>query len=102
MTDEVFSVLWARALAEGRSAYLKACAEDGVAADDAEEVYEMASLPFREILRRTGLTQKQFSERYCIPRRTVENWAASVTRCPDYVRLLLIRDIAARGRRGDA
>lgn len=45
----------------------------------------------KEIVAASGLSQTAFAERYCIPRRTVENWCSGVNECPLYTRLLLQR-----------
>jgi len=39
----------------------------------------------KEFIKSTGLTQKQLSERFGIPRRTIEDWSRGVSKCPDYV-----------------
>jgi len=39
----------------------------------------------KEFIKSTGMTQKQLSERFGIPRRTIEDWSRGVSKCPDYV-----------------
>ena len=46
-------------------------------------------MTIKEMLERTGWTQKQFAEYFGIPYRTVQNWAAGVNECPAYVRELI-------------
>ena len=53
-------------------------------------IWDLAHMSVAEIRAKTGLSQAKFAERFCIPRRTVENWE-SRGGCPDYVRLLLLR-----------
>lgn len=59
--------------------------------DAIESIWDAAHLTIRDIRAATGLTQAAFSDRYCIPRRTIENWERGVRSCPPYVRLLLAR-----------
>lgn len=104
MTDQQFYTLWAEALAsEDRDAYvsdwcLSSIWEDG---EDAEipparpvelgALWDVAHMSIREIRASTGLSQAAFSKRFCIPRRSIEDWEAGRRSCPDYVRLLLAR-----------
>ena len=37
-------------------------------------IWDVAHLTTRDIRQYLGLTQAAFAERFCIPRRTVENW----------------------------
>lgn len=39
----------------------------------------------------TGLTQAAFSEKYGIPKRTLENWEGGVNKPPEYVYKMLER-----------
>lgn len=43
----------------------------------------------KEIRKLTGLTQVKFSERYGIPRRTLEHWERDLNKPPEYVLDLL-------------
>lgn len=52
-------------------------------------IWEVAHLSIKEIRAATGLSQIKFCERFCIPRRTLENWEAGTNECPDYTRLML-------------
>ena len=65
----------------------------------------------KQIRRVTGLTQKEFSNRFSIPIKTLQNWEASKEvsssrTCPEYVRLLLEKavrvDFPNRARMLDA
>lgn len=60
-----------------------------------EEVFpkKVSSKPltFHEIRILSGLTQKEFSERYNIPKRSIENWDAGSRNPPDYLVELLER-----------
>ena len=61
--------------------------------DAIESIWDAAHLTIRDIRAKTGLSQAAFGERYCIPRRTVENWESGTRSCPPYVRLLLARAV---------
>lgn len=59
--------------------------------DQLRAIYSAVNRPIRAIVAASGLSQAAFAERYCIPRRTVENWCSGVNECPLYTRLLLQR-----------
>lgn len=46
-------------------------------------------MTIKEIRKLTGLTQKQFSEKYHITFSTIRNWEIGHRNCPDYVLELL-------------
>ena len=58
---------------------------------DLRAVWDAVHRPVREIVAASGLSQASFGERYCIPRRTVENWCSGVRERPLYTRLFLQR-----------
>ena len=39
----------------------------------------------QEFIKATGMTHKQLSERFGIPKRTIEDWSRGVRKCPEYV-----------------
>lgn len=102
MNDKLFAKLWADALAQpDRNMYI---AEYGYPdwfddiSPDMEKVVEalvnihtVAHMSFKDIISASGLTQVQFSEKFCIPLRTIENWSAEVRKCSDYNRLMFAR-----------
>lgn len=47
------------------------------------------SVEIREIRRKTGLSQAKFSEKYGIPKRSIENWEQCTRSAPQYVLNLL-------------
>ena len=59
--------------------------------DQLRSIYAAASRTVREIVAHSGLSQAAFAERYCIPKRTVENWCTESRGCPIYLPLLLQR-----------
>jgi DNA-binding transcriptional regulator YiaG len=102
MTDKLLNTLWAAALdCADRDAFVSDWAlssawgdapETDVPTDRVEELgrlWDASHLTIRDIRAHTGLSQDAFAVRYCIPRRTVENWESGVRSCPDYLRLLL-------------
>ena len=101
MTDKQFYTLFGAALrAEDREIFVSAWLlseiwgdqEDEIPpgrADDLGQLWDVAHVTIRDIRAHTGLTQAAFSTRYCIPRRTIEEWEAGRRTCPNYLRLLL-------------
>lgn len=59
--------------------------------DTLRAIYQAVNRPVRAIVTASGLSQAAFAERYCIPKRTVENWCSGARECPLYTRLLLQR-----------
>lgn len=45
----------------------------------------------KDIRSRTGLSQQKFSEKYEIPKRTIEEWESGRRTPPDYVLKMLAR-----------
>ena len=41
--------------------------------------------PFKELRKSSGMTQKQFSEFFGIPRRTIEDWERGHNKCAPYL-----------------
>lgn len=42
-------------------------------------------MTIREMRKCTGMTQKQFSEYFGIPHRTIQNWEGQERECPKYL-----------------
>ena len=42
-------------------------------------------MTFKELRQASGMTQKDFSEYFGIPKRTIENWEEEVSKCNDYI-----------------
>lgn len=62
------------------------------------QLWDAAHLTIRDIRAHTGLSQAAFAVRYCIPRRTVENWESGDRQCADYTRLLLAEAVGLYAR----
>lgn len=110
--DKLFCTLFAEALASpDRDAFVSDWALSSVWGDapDADDIpadridtlarlWDAAHLTIRDIRSATGLSQAAFATRYCIPTRTLEDWERGARSCPDYLRLLLARDVGLYAR----
>ena len=52
-------------------------------------IWDLAHLPMRELVARTGLSQTAFAKQAGVPRRNVQDWCGEKRTCPAYVRFLL-------------
>lgn len=52
-------------------------------------LWHIANDSFRALLERMGINQSQCSRRFCIPLRTVQDWAGERRQPPPYVRLMM-------------
>lgn len=106
MTDLQFYQLFTEALIyDDLDAYLTDYAlssmwEDGESDDIPPErierlsaLWTAAHLTVRNIRQHTGLSQAAFAQRFCIPRRTVEDWESGRNGCAPYLRLLLAQAV---------
>lgn len=104
MTDKLFAKLWQDALAQpdcelyiaeyGYPDWFGEISEDtDKVVSTLTAIHNVAHMSVREMLKEAKLTQNAFSVKFCIPLRTVENWAAEVNKCPDYTRLLIARQL---------
>ena len=57
------------------------------------DIWDVAHLTICDIRRYTDLSQAKFATRFCIPRRSIEDWESGARRCPDYLRLLLAQAV---------
>lgn len=46
-------------------------------------------MTFEELRKKSGMTQKDFSEYFEIPKRTVEDWDRGARKCPSYLLALM-------------
>jgi hypothetical protein len=106
MTDKLFYTLFGDAIASpDRDAFVSDWSLSSVWGDapDADipadridllaRLWDAAHLTIRDIRQHTGLSQAAFATHYCIPTRTLEDWERGVRSCPDYLRLLLAKDV---------
>ncbi|MCC8047319.1 MAG: helix-turn-helix domain-containing protein [Clostridiales bacterium] len=54
-------------------------------------------MTIKEMRQLLGLSQAAFSQKYGIPKRSIENWEGGVNKCPDYVKELLERCVLEDG-----
>lgn len=52
-------------------------------------IYDAVHRSIRDIASASGLTQRKLMERFCIPRRTMEDWSTGTRSCPVYTILLI-------------
>lgn len=103
MTDKQFYTIWTEALTDSnKEAFVSdwwtssIFSEDEADADlvsQIEKIWDAAHMTVAEIRTTTGLSQGKFSVKYCIPVNTIHNWEQGVSKCPDYLRLLLIESL---------
>ncbi len=111
MTDKQFCTIFAEALASpDRDAFVSDWSLSSAWGDtpDADipadrldmlgQLWDVAHLTIKDIRAHTGLSQAAFATRFCIPRRTVENWESGTSSCPDYLRLLLAQSVGLYSR----
>lgn len=65
-------------------------------------LWHVARDPFRTLLDGMGMTQTQCSCRFCIPLRTVQDWAGERRTPPLYVRLMMAEAIGLLDMRDHA
>lgn len=110
MNNKQFNILWRKAIStESRDDFVSGCAcpsfagdSDSVVPEDRDrilgELWDVAHMSIREIRAFSGLSQHAFSDCFCIPNRTLEDWEGSRRSCPDYLRLLLAQAVGAYKR----
>lgn len=102
MSDNLFFRLWQDALAQpNKELYIAEYGYpdwfDEISTDASEiiqtleNIHEMAHMNVKDIISKSGLTQAKFAIKFCIPLRTVEDWATGKRKCADYLRLLFAR-----------
>ena len=47
-------------------------------------------MTIQEFIKSSCMTHKQLSERFGIPKRTIEDWSRGARKCPDYVVKMMI------------
>lgn len=102
MTDKLFNDLWLDALAQpDKELYI---AEYGYSdwfdeisqkpdevMDILSSIHRVAHMSLKDMVKHSGLSQARFAEKFCIPKRTVENWCSGTNKCPHYTRLMIAR-----------
>lgn len=107
MTDKQFCSIFSDALSnEGasREAFVSDWALSSIWDNDGQDIpedriaeigdiWDVAHLTICDIRQHTGLSQAKFATRFCIPRRSIEDWESGARKCPDYLRLLLAQTV---------
>ena len=104
MTDILFNKLWKDALVQpDMEMYIAEYGYpewfDEISPDITEIrkvlgiIHKTAHMSVRDIIRESGFTQSAFATRFCIPLRTVEDWATGKRKCADYDRLAFARQL---------
>lgn len=107
MTDKQFYSIFSDALSNkgaSREAFVSDWALSSIWDDDGQDIpedriaeigdiWDVAHLTICDIRQHTGLSQAKFATRFCIPRRSIEDWESGARKCPDYLRLLLAQAV---------
>lgn len=104
MTDKLFYKLWKDALEQpDRDMYIGEYGFpewfDEISDDPSEitrvlkSIHGVAHMSVRDIILASGLTQSAFAVKFCIPLRTVEDWATQKRTCADYIRLMFAKSL---------
>lgn len=103
MDNKTFYILFSEAIEDAdRDAFVSDWALSSVFPEDSDpgenaeicgKIWDAAHLSVKEMRERAGMTQAQFAERFCIPKRTIENWEGGSRTPPDYVRLMMAREL---------
>ena len=56
------------------------------------------SMTFKELRQRSGMTQKEVSEYFEIPKRTIEDWDRGARKCPEYLIALMEYKLIKEGK----
>lgn len=102
MSDKLFAKLWHDALAQtDKEMYIAEYGNpewfDEISTDVSEvvrilsNIHDVAHMSLRDIIKNAKLTQAAFASKFCVPLRTVENWATGNRDCKDYDRLMFAR-----------
>lgn len=64
-------------------------AETDVLKEELSDLYDVCTLPMKELMTMCGYTQAGLSDRFCIPRATVTNWYRNERPASPFVRLVI-------------
>lgn len=54
-----------------------------------ERIWDVARMPFKELVKAAGRSQTAFSKEAGVPLRTLQGWCSGDRECPIYVKMLL-------------
>lgn len=94
MTDKAFRDLWQAAIdTPDEDAFVSTanCPDKDLftVQNQLRRLWHVAHDSFRDFLADLHLTQKQCSERFCIPFSSVRKWACEIHPCQPYIRLMM-------------
>lgn len=93
MTNKEFYDLYSKAKKEPN----KKTFTTNVKIPGANKIWDLAHLQARELIELTGLTQKDFSEKYFLQLNTIWGWVSNCPgrkrNIPDTVKLLILKDM---------
>lgn len=97
--DKTFYLLWGEALnASDRDIYVSEWSTSSIWPENAElleiagklgQIWDTAHMSVKDICKATSMTQAALAQRFCIPKRTVEDWCRGIAKCADYTRLMM-------------
>lgn len=56
-----------------------------------EKIYKAYNMTFEEIMNKAQTTNSKLRDCFCIPEKSIEAWKSGRNKCPDYIRLMLLR-----------
>ena len=56
-----------------------------------ENIYKAYNMTFEEIMTKAGTTNSKLRDCFCIPEKSIEAWKSGRNKCPDYIRLMILR-----------
>ena len=56
-----------------------------------ENIYKAYNMTFEEIMNKAQTTNSKLRDCFCIPEKSIEAWKSGRNKCPDYIRLMLLR-----------
>ena len=99
MSDKNFYQLWGEALTStDRDFYVSEWSTSSLFPEDSDllenaeylgKLWDVAHMSVKGICKAAGLTQAALAQRFCIPKRTVEDWCGERRACSDYIRLMM-------------
>ena len=55
------------------------------------KLWDAAHTSIKDMRQTLGLSRPEFSTRFLVPVRTIENWESGANKCPEYIRLALLQ-----------
>ena len=90
MNYETFSVLYNKARCTTKK-------ESYATERTLEKIYKLANSDIQTMRKYSGYNQKEFSEKYEIPKRTLQDWEQGKRNPPEYTKKLLAYTIIQKG-----